>query len=274
LRHECIVSRMLILQLERFGRLSSEEKLALSGAGLRPRRLAQRLELPRDEERSDMANVLLAGFACRYAVLPSGRRQILSYLLPGDFCDRFTTELFFSDHSVATLSAVKIGSYAREELTSLGRRFPRIARALGLTIASEQATLRQWLLSVGHRSALERTAHLLCELFTRLRALGLSHEGLCNIPLRQTDLADALAISAVHLNRTLTELRRRGLATFLHHELIIHDLRGLQALAGFQPHYLFAGNPPPEPVRGHATIVLQGLESSAPMSAPAEPWHP
>jgi CRP-like cAMP-binding protein len=241
------MSRMLILQLERFGRLSSEEKLALSSASLRPRRLAPRLELPREEERADLANVLLSGFACRYAVLPGGRRQILAYLLPGEFCDRCTAELAFPDHSVSTLSPVKIASYAREDLAALGMQFPRIARALALAQIAEQATLRQWLLNVGHRSALERAAHLLCELFTRLRSIGLAHEGVCNIPLKQTDLADALAISAVHLNRTLAEIRRRRLAAFHHHELVIQDWRGLQQRADFQPHYLFAGNPPADP---------------------------
>jgi CRP-like cAMP-binding protein len=232
---------MLILQLERFGRLSSEEKLALSSASLRSRRLPSRLELPREEGSADNANVLLAGFACRYTVLPNGRRQILAYLLPGEFCDRCSGEMFFSDHSVGTLSAVKIGSYSREELASLSRRFPRIGRALALAGATEQATLRQWLLSVGHRSALERTAHLLCEIFIRLRSLGLVHGAICQIPLRQADLADALAISAVHLNRTLGEIRRLRLAKFLHHELIMHDLHALEDLAGFQANYLFAG---------------------------------
>ncbi len=262
--YECTsdtMSGMLILQLERFGRLSSEEKLALSGASLRPWRIARRLELPREEERADIVNVLLAGVACRYAVLPSGRRQILAYLLPGEFCDRCASGRFFSDHNVGSLSVVKIGSYSRRELAHVGSRFPRIAQAVELTRATDQATLRQWLLSVGHRNALERTAHLLCELFTRLRCVGLAHDGVCNLPLRQTDLADALAISAVHLNRMLTEIRRLRLATFLHHQLIIQDLRALQHLAGFQPNYLFGGVPPADPLPPQSAEP-QGIEAT------------
>jgi len=267
------MSRMLILQLERFGRLSSEEKLALTGAASRPRYLGRRLELPREEGRRDLTNVLLAGFACRYAVLPSGRRQILAYLLPGDFFDRLATDLFFSDHSIGTLSAVNVGSYAREELVCLGRRFPRIARAFELTGAVEQATLRQWLLSVGHRHALERTAHLLCELFTRLFSLGLVHDGVCEIPMRQTDVADALAISPVHLNRVLMEIRRRKLATFVDHQLLMEDFRALQLLCGFEPQYLFGGSLPPD----HLPIsvaddrdIQRPVESSGPITSPAE----
>lgn len=258
---------MLMLQLERFGRLSSEEKLALGGVSQRPRRLGRGSEISREEERADCVDVLLAGFACRYAVLPSGRRQILAYLLPGEFCDRYRAGEMVSDHCVGTLSAAKIGCYSREELDSVRRRFPRIARALELSDATEQATLRQWLLSVGRRGALERTAHLLCELFIRLHCLGFAREGVCDIPMRQTDLADALALSAVHLNRTLAELRRRKLATFLHHELNIQDLRSLQLLGGFQPQYLFAGNPLPgfEAMDGSDALALlvDGTASAA-----------
>jgi CRP-like cAMP-binding protein len=235
------MSRMLILQLERFGRLSSEEKLALSGASMRPRRLARDMDFPREDERPDTMTVLLAGFACRYAVLPKRRRQIVAYLLPGDFCDQ-SAGGGQTDHCIGALSAVNLASFAREDMAQLARRFPRIGRALELANAAEQATMRQWLLSLGHRNALEGTAHLLCELFTRLHCLGLTQEDGCELPLRQTDLADALAISAVHLNRTLTELRRRKLVTFIRHQLCIDDWPALKAICGFQPDYLFAAD--------------------------------
>lgn len=266
------MSRMLILQIERFGSLTSEEKLALSGTTLRARRLIRGTDLPLEDERSDMTSVLLAGFACRYVVLPNGRRQILAYLLPGDFCDFRARDASFPDHGIGTLAAVKVGSYWREELISLGQRFPRLGRGLALATAVEQAIQRQWLLNVGHRSALERTAHLLCELFTRVQSLGLVQDGACAIPFRQVDLADALAISAVHLNRTLAEIRRRKLATFLRHQLVIDDLPGLESLGGFRPHYLFAGNPPQYSARAGVAEnrPFQGLESSMPAPFPAE----
>lgn len=265
---------MLILQLERFGRLSSEEKLALSSTSLQPQRLPAGLELPLEDGSADKANILLAGFACRYAVLPSGRRQILAYLLPGDLYDGCSGELFFSDHSIATLSAVEIGSYSREELASLGRRFPRIARGVALAVATEQATLRQWLLSVGHRSALERTAHLLCEIFIRVRSLGLVYDGICPVPLRQVDLADALAISAMHLNRTLGQIRRLRLAKFLHHKLVIQNFHALADLAGFQANYLFAGadaSSDPAPVYAFRPHAMEApLENDIPAAPPRE----
>ena len=235
------MSRMLILQLERFGRLSSAEKLALAGTIGRPRGFPPRLDLPREEDRAGVMNVLLAGYACRYAVLPSGRRQILAYLLPGEPCDQRAGQHEVSDHCLGTLTAVSIASFPREELACVAQRFPRIARAFELMSAAEQATMRQWLLSLGHRSALERTAHLLCELFTRLRAIGLAGAARCELPLRQVDLADALALSSVHMNRTLAQIRHRKLAIVVRRQLFIDDLQALQSLCGFRPHYLFGG---------------------------------
>ena len=235
------MSRMLILQLERFGRLSAEEKLAVTAMRVRSRRVGSRQDLAREDEAPELDDVLLAGFACRYVVLPNGRRQVLAYILPGEFCGRRTGNCDLPEHAIATLSAVKIGTFAREELSSLAHRFPALARALELSRAVEQATLCQWLLNLGQRTALERTAHMLCELFFRLRCLGLAHEGGCEVPLRQADIADALAISAVHLNRTLTRIRRLHIGSFLRNHLLIEDLPALQKLAGFRPDYLFAG---------------------------------
>jgi CRP-like cAMP-binding protein len=182
--------------------------------------------------------MLLAGFACRYVVLPSGRRQILAYLLPGDFCDLRACILERMDHSIGTLTAVKVASFSRNGIADLARRFPRLARALALVSVSEESVGRQWLLNLGHRSALQRTAHLFCELFSRLCAIGLASDTACELPLTQTDLADALALSPVHLNRTLMDMRRKKLATFVRHQLIIEDFHALQHAAGFKPRYL------------------------------------
>ena len=235
------MSRMLILQLERFGRLAAEEKLALTAMRVRSRRVGARQDLAREDDGPELDEVLLAGFACRYVVLPNGRRQVLAYILPGEFCGRRMGNWDLPEHAIATLSAVKIGTFAREELAGVGYRFPNLGRALELSRAVEQATLYQWLLNLGQRTALERTAHMLCELFVRLRCLGLTHECGCEVPLRQADIADALAISAVHLNRTLTRIRRLHIGSFLRNHLVIEDLPELQKLAGFRPDYLFAG---------------------------------
>src|SRR3569833_543129 len=238
------MSRMLILQLERFGRLAAEEKLALTAMRVRSRHVGARQDLTHEDDgRGELDEVLLAGFACRYVVLPNGRRQVLAYVLPGEYCARRVGNCEFPGHAIATLSAAKIGTFAREDLSSVAYRFSAVARALELSRATEQATLYQWLLNLGQRTALERTAHMLCELFVRVSCLGLAHDGGCEVALRQADIADALAISAVHLNRTLARIRRLGIASFLRNHLHVENMSALQKLGGFKADYLFGGTP-------------------------------
>jgi CRP-like cAMP-binding protein len=265
------MAHMLIRQLERFIEFSPEEKLALRAAGMPPRRFPAHHDLVRDDEPAGTVNVLLAGFACRYVVLPNGRRQILSYLLPGDFCDLRACIVERMDHNIGTLTAVKLASFSRTSVSDLARRFPQVARALALLTAAEEATSRQWLLNLGRRTAFERAAHLLCELFTRLQSVGLATETTCELPLTQTDLADALALSPVHVNRTLMEMRRRKLATFSRHQLVIKDFQALQQAAGFKPGYLQPQRQPAVFCEMRTAIEVQALATAAGERPAAEP---
>ena len=104
----------------------------------------------------------------------------------------------------------------------------------------QQAVTRQWLVNVGHRTAFERLGHLLCEIYMRLEAVGLTREYAFELPLTQAELGDTLALSAVHVNRTLMELRRLKLVTFQNRQVMIHDYHALQAAAGFDPFYLLS----------------------------------
>jgi CRP-like cAMP-binding protein len=227
-----------VQSLERFVSLSSEEKLEIHLAMSQPRHVPSGHDFVRQDEPLAEVVMILTGVACRYAVLPDGRRQILAYLLPGDICDRggYTTQRM--DHSVGTLSAVRFATIGGARFAALVSRSPGLARALAAKADCDKATARQWLLNLGHRSARARTAHLLCEVFTRLQAAALTSERSCELPLRQADLADALALSAVQVNRTLMELRRERLATFQNRTLVIHDWEAFRAVAGFDPRYL------------------------------------
>jgi CRP-like cAMP-binding protein len=182
--------------------------------------------------------VVLEGFACCYKLLPDGQRQIVSYCVPGDVCDLRITLLPRLDCSIGTISPALIVRLSRERLQEITFHSPRLARAFWQTALIEQSIAREWLINVGQRTAFSRAAHLLCEMFLRLRAVGLVQENTCEFPLTQTEIADTLALSTVHVNRTLMELRRSGLITLRDKQLTIHHLPALEAAAGFTPDYL------------------------------------
>ena len=115
---------------------------------------------------------------------------------------------------------------------------PRVTQALLWEQLVTVAIQRQWTLCLGRLSAFERVAHLLCELFLRLRGVGLAANGACELPVTQIDLSDATGLTPVHVNRTLQELRGAGLVRLGDKKLVIPDLRALQDAAQFNPNYL------------------------------------
>jgi len=118
---------------------------------------------------------------------------------------------------------------------------PAVARSLRISTLVDEATLREWLLNVGRRTAVERIAHLFCELLLRLQAVGLVSENSVALPLTQVDLADTTGLSTVHVNRALQELRRQGLIELTRGRLTILNQPRLRALAEFKANYLHLG---------------------------------
>jgi CRP-like cAMP-binding protein len=228
----------LIRKLENFAPLSEEEKGALITASGTTRRYGAHEDLIREGAPADGVKIILEGFACRYKVLPDGRRQIVAYFVPGDMCDLRTFLLKRMDHSIGTLCPVEAALLPQERVLELTERYPGLMRALWWSTLVEEAITREWIVNVGNRTAFERMAHLFCEIFLRLEVVGLTQEDRCDLPLTQTELADTLALSAVHVNRTLMDMRRAHLVTFQARQLIIHDRQALESVAGFDPNYL------------------------------------
>jgi CRP-like cAMP-binding protein len=218
--------------------LSADELQALEHCAGPTRLYRPHEDLAREGESAVNVGLLVSGFAFRCRVLPDGRRQILSYLIPGDLCDTRQLLMVAASHTVSTLTTANVVPFGRDEILRLIGRFPRIGQALCWVALIEEAIAREWLVNIGQRTALERLAHLLCEIFTRMDAVGLSDRGRCELPLTQVELADSVALSTVHVNRTLQELRRRGLVSLSSGLLEIHDFGALQSLAGFSADYL------------------------------------
>jgi len=231
----------LLQRLASLTPLSPEESHALESAAGSARLYRPHEDLAREGESPGHIGLLVSGFACRCRVLPDGRRQIVSYLIPGDLCDVRHLLLPMATHTVSTLTAANVAQFNRETLLGLIERHPRIGQALCSLALVEELIAREWLVNVGQRTAIERLAHLLCEIFTRMSAVGLSDRGRCELPLTQVELADSLALSTVHVNRTLQELRRQGLVSFSGGMLEIHDFEALRSIAIFTADYLQPG---------------------------------
>lgn len=228
----------LIRKLETFAELTDEEQRALQEAVGPTRSYGTHEDLIREGDQSSGVPVVISGFACRHKMLPDGRRQIIGYFLPGDMCDARVFILKRMDHTISTLAPTTICLLPRDAILELTSRHPRITRAFWWNTLVEEAIVRQWLVNIGQRTALERLAHLFCEIYVRLQVVGLATPGGCELPVTQSELADTVALSTVHVNRTLKELRRVGLVSMSSKSLTIHDLPGLRALAMFDPGYL------------------------------------
>jgi CRP-like cAMP-binding protein len=182
--------------------------------------------------------ILMEGFACHYRTLTGGRRQIIAYLVPGDSYDLDAPQHTRLGHEMMALTPVCVARLARASVASVTRDYPAIAEGLRVAAQVDEATVREWLVNIGGRPALERIAHLFCELELRLRAVGLADADRFDMPITQYDLADTVGLSSVHVNRTLQELRRQGLITLSGRSLTILNRPAFQAMADFQPDYL------------------------------------
>jgi len=226
------------LKLEAFTKLSDDDRTALSKISRNVRVIDARRDLIAEGEKPHFVHLVLDGWGARYKQLPDGKRQIVSMFLVGDFCDLNVYILRQMDHSIAAITRLKVAAISPDEMNALTAERPRITQALWWHELVTAAIQREWTLNIGQRSAYERLGHLLVELYIRLRTVGRAQDGRCDFPLTQNDLADATGLTAVHVNRTLQELRRDGLIELERKQLHILDLDRLMDASMFNPNYL------------------------------------
>jgi CRP-like cAMP-binding protein len=226
------------LKLQAFTRLSAEDVAALQGLSRNVRTIEARHDLVREGEAPQHVHLMLKGWARRHKSLPDGKRQILGFLVPGDFCDLDADVIKEMDHSIGAITAVKAALIGREQIDALTAQHPRVRHALRWSDLVEHATEREWLLNLGQRSAYSRIAHLIVELFLRLKTVGLTEDHSCDFPLTQHDIADATGLTPVHVNRMLQELRADGLIELERKRLHVPDLDIVKVVAMFNANYL------------------------------------
>src|SRR5277367_5752255 len=228
----------LLRKLSNFTALSEEESKAVADCCKDVREVGAREDVIAQGDRTGGVKLLLEGFACRYKTLEDGRRQIVAYFVPGDLCDLRVFILKRMDHSIGAIAPSRIATIAPDNVLKLMHTYPTLTRALWWSTLVEEAIAREWIVNVGQRNALERMAHLFCELLYRFRAVGLNQGLSCTLPLTQVELAETLGLSAVHVNRTLQELRRQKLITLDGGTLTIEDVDRLMQVTLFNPDYL------------------------------------
>lgn len=234
--------RSLIRKLESTSVLTGEARQAIQKLPVSIRLLTPDQDLVEDGEWPAQCGLLVEGWSCRYKLLAEGRRQILSFHIAGDIPDLQSLHLGVLDHGVAALTPCTFALVPHESLRHLTRTFPDVAALLWRETLIDAGIFRAWITAIGRRSAYGGIAHLFCELYLRQEAVGLAADHRCPMPVRQTDLADAMGLTAVHINRVLKEMRDANLIAFERRELVIRDWKRLYEAAEFDLTYLHLKN--------------------------------
>lgn len=237
-----LIARQFAAMVDRLAGRSScseEEKRLLAGSVERLLAVKARTDLLQQGERPRHMCLLIDGYAARYKLGASGERQIMQFHLPGEVLDFHANMLGLADHSVMTLSACRIARVPHGVILGLIAAHPGIARSFWLETLIDASITREWLLNIGRRDTYARVAHLFCELAVRMEAIGRCHDHHFEFPVTQTELGDAMGVTAVHMNRTIQALRADRMVSMNGNCITIHDWERLSAAADFEPTYLY-----------------------------------
>ncbi len=229
---------LLARKLNCFVPLTATDRYQLAEALEPTRTIEARADIAEEGEDPRSVHVVQSGWACRYRQFEDGRRQIISLLLPGDCCDPHIALLDRRDHAIGALTQCGMSRISGPVIQDLMARNTTLDMAFHREALTTSAIQREWTVSLGRRSGVERLAHLFCELHARMAAIGLAEGTSCPMPLTQPDLADALGQTTVHINRTLQELRAAQLVSLKSRRLTILEPESLHRLAKFEPSYL------------------------------------
>jgi len=231
-------------KLRRRTEISSEEERAIRAAVAEVRQVRADELVVRAGEYLSSSIILLDGWLARSKDLPGGERQVTELHIAGDFADLHGFTLKRLDDDITALSDCRLAVVPHERILEIAEQFPRLGRVYWFSTNLDAAIQRELSLSLGQRSAISRMAHLFCELYTRLDIVGRTRNSGYEFPLTQRELSECLGLTVVHANRTLQELRRRGIVELENRHLIIRDMRGLEGVAEFDPSYLYLDKHP------------------------------
>ncbi|PSK85913.1 CRP-like cAMP-binding protein [Limimaricola soesokkakensis] len=232
------ISDAFARKLGAFVALSATELDVLSRLHRRRRTFVAGHDLVHQGQSEQAAYILSSGWVCSYKSQPDGSRQIIDFQIPGDFLGLRSILLHTSDHGIEPIVEIEAAEVLRQDLLDAFARTPRLATAVLWAASRDEAMVVEHLVGLGRRNASERMAHMLLELGARLALVGMGDKSGYDCPLTQYHLADALGLSAVHVNRVLRQLREERLVTFRGGHVTFDDYPRLVALADFDPAYL------------------------------------
>lgn len=239
----------LLRKLEGLAPLTSKEQQAVLGLPMVVRRYTRGQDIHRDGDHPQECCLLLEGFTSRYKLLPDGRRQITAFHVPGDMPDLHTLHVPTMDHSIAAMMPTRAAFILHRDLRHLMANHPGLLHAFWCDTLIDAAIARAWMTGIGRRSALERMAHLICEMLLRFESIGLARNRSFRLPAGQVELGDTLGLSTVHVNRVLQDLRRSGLITWTGTLVTVLAWEELQAVGSFDAAYLHQDHANPDEPR-------------------------
>ena len=228
----------LVRRMKSIFPLSDEHADAISAMPMAVKNFGADQDIVRQGDKPSQVCLVISGIAAMYKITGPGRRQIMSFYVPGDVPDLHSIHLSVMDSTIATMTPATLGVIQHDTVHDICRRIPALADAFWKMTLIDSAVFREWIVNVGQREALVRLAHLLCEMFLRLKVVGLVNGATCDFPVTQQELADATGISVVHVNRMLQELRGQGLISLNQRKLTILDWQALTRVGDFDPTYL------------------------------------
>ena len=232
LRQPPVVESALVMKMNRLVHLTEEEIVYLEGLQTKTEVVNAGTDLLVEGEDFRSTFIVQSGWAIRYRILRDGRRQITSILLPGDFIGLNVNFRRTANYSVAALTPLDVALVEPTRILEIQQRYPILASALSWATVRDFVILTEHVVRLGRRTAFERTGHLMLELYRRLELVKQTKGNSFTTAMTQTDLADMLGLSVVHVNRCLRKLREADLVTIDNAtNTATVDLSGLEQLA-------------------------------------------
>jgi len=225
-------------RFQRRAPLDESDRAALFALPFERREFDAGRYLVREGGATPVSSLILSGLAFRHKLTADGDRQIVSVHVPGDFVDLEGSLLNVADHNVQALTRLEIATVPVQAVIGLIDTHPRIGRAMWIDTLVDASIYREWVLNVGRRPARQRIGHLLCEFARKLELAGLGTTTGYQFPMTQEQLADAVGLTPVHVNRMLKQMEADGLIERHRRFIAIPNWERLREMSGFNELYL------------------------------------